>query len=95
MRRGPPRFGGSMNLNDMFDSMAETRTLPEESERLLERIMVLSSPMKFDAAFASDEELDRLEQELENAAHLQPKVQDMIYTVLGLKAIVSNKAVFI
>jgi hypothetical protein len=84
-----------INLDDLYDSMAETRALTLESEELLNKLLSLSSPMKFDAAFATDEQLDRLEQELENTAHLQPRVQEMIYTVLGLRAIASSKAVFI
>ena len=84
-----------INLDGLYDSMAETRALTLESEELLNKLLSLSSPMKFDAAFATDEQLDRLEQELENTAHLQPRVQEMIYTVLGLRAIASSKAVFI
>jgi len=84
-----------INLNDLYEMMAETRTLTQESEELLNKLLSLSSPMKFDASFATDEQLDRLEQELENTAHLQLQVQEMIYTVLGLRAVVSNKAVFI
>jgi len=84
-----------INLNDLYESMTETRTLAPESEELLGKLLSLSSPMKFDDDFATDEQLDRLEQELENTAHLQPKVQEMIYIVLGLKPVTSNKAVFI
>lgn len=84
-----------INLNDLYDSMAESRALTLESEELLSKLLSISSPMKFDADFATDEQLDRLEQELENTAHLQPRVQEVIYTVLGLKAVASNRAVFI
>lgn len=84
-----------MDINDLYESMTETRALTQESEELLIKLMSLSSPMKFGADFATDEQLDRLEQELENTAHLQPRVQEVIYTVLGLKPVTSNRAVFI
>jgi len=75
--------------------MTETKTISQEAEELLDRIMSISSPMKFDANFATDEQLDSLTQVLEGIISLLPKTENLIFSVLELESIVSNEANFI
>jgi len=75
--------------------MTETKTISQEAEELLDRIMSISSPMKFDANFATDEQLDSLTQALEGIISLLPKTENLIFSVLELESIVSNEANFI
>jgi hypothetical protein len=84
-----------LDLNEIYDSMTETRTISQEAEELLDRIMSISSPMKFDANFATDEQLDSLTQALEDIISLLPKTENLIFSVLDLESIVSNEANFI
>ena len=84
-----------LDLNEIYNSMTETKTISQEAEELLDRIMSISSPMKFDANFATDEQLDSLTQVLEGIISLLPKTENLIFSVLELESIVSNEANFI
>jgi hypothetical protein len=84
-----------LDLNEIYNSMTETKTISQEAEELLDRIMSISSPMKFDANFATDEQLDSLTQALEGIISLLPKTENLIFSVLELESIVSNEANFI
>jgi acyl carrier protein phosphodiesterase len=84
-----------LDLNEIYNFMTETKTISQEAEELLDRIMSISSPMKFDANFATDEQLDSLTQALEGIISLLPKTENLIFSVLELESIVSNEANFI
>lgn len=54
-----------MNIKKIFESCVDIEPFDEECYTLLNKVMTISSPMKFDSEFVSDEQLDRLEAELD------------------------------
>lgn len=54
-----------MNIKSIFEACADIEPFDEECHKLLDKIMSITSPMKFDSGFATEEELDRLEAELD------------------------------
>lgn len=64
-----------MDIRSLFNSLRESPPFSEESQNLLERIMELDNPVDFNEEFASDEELDRLEDELDAREQEAPAIK--------------------
>ncbi|MGW8177895.1 MAG: hypothetical protein ACWGQW_03760 [bacterium] len=54
-----------MNVRRIFEELPEVQHITDEQRELLNRLMNLDNPVNFDENFASDEELDALEDALD------------------------------
>ena len=54
-----------MNIKSLFEACNDIEPFDEECYNLLNKIMSITSPMKFDNRFATEEELNKLESELD------------------------------
>jgi len=73
-----------MNVEKMFDQLVHVDFFDEKCLELLNKIMELDNPMKFDDAFASDDDLDKLEDELERLETRAPQAVRFKQIVHGL-----------
>lgn len=84
-----------MNIKKVFENCVETEPFSENCYNLLNRIMSISSPVKFDNEFASEEELNNLESELDRF-NIRNEVSNTLRTVLeGLQPHRTNDFTFI
>lgn len=84
-----------MNIKKIFEECSDIEAFDEESYKLLEKLMSVSSPMKFDDEFASDEELDRLEAELDRFNRRSPEADTLRRAVRDLPPYQTGGFVFI
>ena len=61
-----------MDIQRLFEEMPEVQSMTEEQRELLNRIMTLDNPINFNGEFASDEELDALENALDQTEREVP-----------------------
>lgn len=85
-----------MNIEDFFNSLIETQvSLTAEQRQLIDTMMELNSPMAFDDDFATDEELDALEDAMDRAECEVPSCVNLKNVISSLPARKSNKDDFI
>jgi hypothetical protein len=84
-----------MNIEKIFEQCANIEPFDEECYKLLNKIMSIVSPMKFDSEFASDEELDRLEAELDRFNRRSQESDTLVRTVTNLEPYKTNRFIFI
>ncbi len=84
-----------MNVEKIFKACADIEPFDQECRKLLDKVMSVSSPMKFDDEFATDAELDRLEAELDRFNRRSRESDTLRITVEGLPAYQTNSFVFI
>lgn len=84
-----------MNVKKIFDGCVNIDPFNQECKVLLDKIMSLSSPMKFDDEFASDEELNRLEAELDRFNRRSRESETFRYAIERLPAYKTNNFIFI
>lgn len=94
-RRASFSFGVIMEINKLFESCPSLGDFDEESLTLLKEIMSLTSPMKFDNEFASDEQLDKLIEELDRFNKRGNRSDEFRYVLETIKTCKSNKFSFI
>ena len=73
------------NVNKLFGELTHIDPFDKESLALLERVMGLDNPMRFDDDFASDEDLDKLEDELDNLDRKTPRANSFKNVVVELE----------
>lgn len=73
-----------MDVTKMFEQLTHTDFFSEDSLKLLNKIMKIDNPMKFDDAFASDEDLNKLEEELSGLETRTPRAREFKNAVLQL-----------
>lgn len=84
-----------MNVEKFFNGCVDIDPFDSECSKLLDKVMSVTSPMKFDADFASNEELDRLEAELDRF-NIRSTESELLYQILrDLKAAQSSRFIFI
>jgi hypothetical protein len=88
-------YGDNMNVNKFFEALVHIDTFNEESLKLLENIMNIDSPMKFDDDFASDENLDKLELELDRVNRVAPQVNLFKNAINRLEPCKTDGTIFI
>lgn len=74
-----------MDIRRIWRRLSDTVIITEEQRELLERIMTLQNPVEFDEEFATDEQLDALEDALDRAEVEVPHQ-------IQLKQIIENTA---
>jgi len=84
-----------MDIKNIFDSCVSLDPFNLESYSLLEKIMSITSPMKFDDSFASNEELDRLEAELDRFNLKSSEAEILRKIIWELEPKQTNNFVFI
>jgi hypothetical protein len=85
----------SISIDKVFEGLIHIDPFDKESLELLERMMTLDNPMRFDDDFASDEALDKLEHELERVDRRTPRANSFKKTIEGLGPCRTSGAVFI
>lgn len=84
-----------VNIERLYENCPEMNGFDESCQALLEKLMTVTSPMDFGDDFASDEELDRLEQELDRLDVRNPNIVKIKQIVMGLKAKQALGTIFI
>jgi len=84
-----------MNINKIFEACDDIDPFDVECSKLLDKIMSITSPMKFDSEFASDEELDRLEAELDRFNRRCPETDTLRRTLQELEPQKTSDFIFI
>ena len=84
-----------MNIEKFFDRCTEIGSFNEDCLELLNKVMSITSPMKFDDDFASDDEMDQLEAELDKF-NVRSEETQLFHTIINsAKARRSSRFVFI
>lgn len=84
-----------INLSEFYTKCIEIGTLSERSQELIDKIMSMSNPMKFDNDLATDEELDTLEHDLDRIYSREPNVNKFKGLLINLKPVKSSGLTFI
>ena len=84
-----------MNVKLIFEACDDIIPFDEDCIKLLDKIMSITSPMKFDDRFATDEELDRLESELDRFNKRSPESNMLRQVVENLDPQKTSKFIFI
>lgn len=80
-----------MNVEEFFNSLVEINSLSAEQRELIDKMMSLETPMSFDDDFATDEELDALENIMDAAEREAPSYITLKEVISQLPAQISNK----
>jgi len=83
-------YGEEMNIQRLFEEMPEVQSMTEEQHELLDRIMNLDNPINFNGDFASDEDLDGLENALDQSEREVPHQIQLKTTILSVCAKVAE-----
>lgn len=84
-----------MNPKYIFDNCDELREFDVDCKELLDKIMTIKTPMSFDDDFATDAELQALEDELDRMAVQMPQAVNIKDIILKLPAVRATKINFI
>jgi hypothetical protein len=84
-----------MNVAKIFEGCVDIEAFDEECFKLLESLMSITSPMKFDDDFATDEQLDRLEAELDRFNRRSREADTLRQAIQDLAPYQSNRFTFI
>ena len=84
-----------LNIEKIFNRCVAIESFNEDCYTLLNKIMSINSPMKFDDEFASDEELDRLEAELDRFNRRSRQADVLRNTIRALAPSQTNRFIFI
>ena len=84
-----------MNPKQIFDSCDELREFNADCKELLDKLMGIKTPMSFDDDFATDAELQALEDELDRMAMQIPQAVNIKNIILRLPAVRATKINFI
>lgn len=84
-----------MKVEEFFNRCPSQDPFDEDSLKLLNKIMSISSPMKFDDAFASEEQLDKLIEDLDKFNIVSNTSYRLLRAIQSVRAYQSNKFVFI
>lgn len=84
-----------MNVRKIFDGCEEIKGFDPNAKTLLDKIMNIKTPMGFDDEFATDEELQTLEEELDRGHSYAPQILNVKRVISKLPAIRSFKVNFI
>lgn len=84
-----------MDVKKIFESCSDIEPFNSDCYELLEKVMSITSPMKFDDEFASEEDLDRLEAELDRFNMRSPEADTLRRTIQDLEPYQTNDFVFI
>ena len=83
------------NVSKMFGKLTHIDPFDKESLELLERMMTLDNPMRFDDNFATNDALDKLEQELDRVDRRTPAANSFKRVVEELGPCRINGVIFI
>lgn len=75
-----------MDIERLFESLPEIQTISNEQRQLLDRLMALENPVDFDDEFATDEELDALEDALDQSEREAPHHIQLKNHILRIRA---------
>lgn len=84
-----------MDLQEFFDDLPEAEILGEELQELLTRLIAITNPMDFNDDFATDEQLEALENSLDNLEIGMPVANQLKGQVINSRAIQTSIATFI
>jgi len=73
-----------INIDEIFEGCLQTQEFDKDSAELLEKVLSIKSPMKFDEQFASDDHLDLLLSEMERMDIRKPhmeKLKNLIHSI--------------
>jgi len=84
-----------MNIAKIFEDCNDIEPFQTDCYKLLDKIMSITSPMKFDDEFASNEDLDRLEAELDRFNMRSPAADTLRQAVQELTPYQTGEFVFI
>jgi len=84
-----------MNPKQIFDNCDELREFNADCKELLDKLMAIKTPMSFDDDFATDAELQALEDELDRMAAQIPQAVNIKQIILNLPAVRATKINFI
>ena len=82
---GLPIWRLIMDIKKIFKKVKDTEVMPIVLKELLDKIMTLKNPMDFDDEFATDEQLDALEDALDGQEGKMPMIIKFIDTLSSLK----------
>lgn len=83
------------NIDELFEDLPEKYAFSPELQGLLDNIMSIKNPMDFDESFATNEQLDALEDELDRLESRMPELHKVIAIIRNTKATESDKPSFI
>lgn len=84
-----------MNIDKLFENLPDEVDFNPELQDLLDRIMALTNPMDFDDDFATDEQLEALEDEMDRLEAKLPELLKFMDAVKKMKASESTAPIFI
>ncbi|MFA5048332.1 MAG: hypothetical protein WC516_04915 [Patescibacteria group bacterium] len=84
-----------MKIDQIFENVPESTDFNIEAQELLNKIMAIKNPMDFDDDFATDIQLEALEDEMDRLESRMSKLLKFIDTLKKIKASESNKPTFI
>ena len=83
------------DITKLFEELVHVEVFDTECLELLEKVMNLDNPMKFDDAFATEEQLIRLEGELDRFDNSIPQSLLLKKVIHGLRPNTTDSVLFI
>lgn len=83
-----------MNVSNLFENVSDV-SVNNELQDLLNRIMAITNPMDFDDDFATDEQLEALEDEMDRLESRMPELLKFLEAIKKTKASETTTLVFI
>lgn len=83
-----------MNVSNLFENVSDA-SVNNELQNLLNRIMAITNPMDFDDDFATDAQLEALEDEMDRLESRMPELLKFLEAVKKTKASETTTLVFI
>lgn len=84
-----------MNIDKLFENLPDEADFNPELQDLLNRIIAITNPMDFDNDFATDEQLEALENEMDRLETKMPELLKFIDAIKKMKASESTAPIFI
>jgi len=84
-----------VSIDVIFTECVHIESFSEECRVLLERVMSVDNPMRFDDDFATDEQLNHLETQLDLFDQKTPQASQFKRAVEGLDSCITNTIQFI
>jgi hypothetical protein len=84
-----------IDIDDVFEECVHTEPFSKECLELLERIMNIDNPMRFDDSFTTDKQLNQLEEELECLDRKSPRIHSFRDIVVNARPCLTDSKLFI
>lgn len=83
------------NIEKLFEDIPEHIIFDPALQELLDKIMAITNPMDFNDDFATDAQLEALENEMDRLESRMPELQKFLRLVKNVKATEMDKPSFI